>query len=191
MGIAAQNFISTLSLFSNILCIQEHFLLDSKSKNHSNTDKLRKLFNDKYDMFVTPAFKELSQVSKGRGKGGLATLWNKNLTKYVSQFECTSFCLQATKFDFPSGSLLILNTYFLCDPRTNTFNEDELLQLLEEINNTMTSQGCLFNLVLGDLNCHIARNTHFTNIIEQFLMISTCLYFGKILMKMMVIILRQ
>ena len=168
MGIAAQNFISTLSLFSNILCIQEHFLLDSKSKNHSNTDKIRKHFGDKYDMFVIPAFKESSQVCKGRGKGGLATLWNKNLTKYVSQVKCSSFRLQATKFDFPSGSLLILNTYFPCDPRVNIFNEDELLQLLEEIRNKMTSQGCIYNLVLGDLNCHFARNSHFTKIIENY-----------------------
>ena len=168
MGIAAQNFISTLCLFSNILCIQEHFLLDSKSKNHSNTDKIRKHFGDKYDMFVIPAFKESSQVCKGRGKGGLATLWNKNLTKYVSQVKCTSFRLQATQFDFPSGSLLILNTYFPCDPRVNLFNEDELLQLLEEMRNIMTTQGCRYNLVLGDLNCHFARNSHFTQIVENF-----------------------
>ena len=168
LGPAVQNFLSTLSLFSNILCIQEHFLLDGKDKKYSNTDKLRKICGDKYDMFIVPAYKDISQVSKGRGIGGLATLWDKCLTKYVSQIKCSSTRLQATKFDFPSGSLLILNTYFPCDPRTNNFNEDELLKLLAEIKMVMNSQACFFNLVLGDLNSHFSRQTRFTTIIEEF-----------------------
>ena len=32
-GIAAQNYIDKLLLFSDILCVQEHFLLDSNDKN--------------------------------------------------------------------------------------------------------------------------------------------------------------
>ena len=168
LGIAVQNFLSTLSLFSNILCLQEHFLLDSKSKNYSNTDKLRKLYSSKYDMFIIPAEKEHTQISKGRGKGGLATLWDKNLTKYVSQVKCSSFRLQVTQFSFPSGSLLILNTYFPCDPRVNDFNDEELLALLAEIKNVMNNQACKYNLVLGDLNSHFSRQTRFTTIIQNF-----------------------
>ena len=68
-GIGVQNFISTLSLFSDIVCIQEHFLLDSKDKNHRNTNKLRKALEYKYDMFIAPAYKDDNQVSRGRGKG--------------------------------------------------------------------------------------------------------------------------
>ena len=107
--------------------------------------------NHKYDMFIIPAYKEDSQVSKGRGKGGLATLWDKGLTKYVSHVKTVSFRLQATKFDLPSGSLLLLNTYFPCDPRVNDFNEDEILALLLEIKTMMNEQACHFNLVLGGL----------------------------------------
>ena len=61
-GAGAQNFISNLSLFSNIICLQEHFLLNSKSKKFSNTDKWRKVFGQKYDMFIVPAFKDNAQV---------------------------------------------------------------------------------------------------------------------------------
>ena len=168
LGPAVQNFLTTISLFSNILCLQEHFLLDGKDKKHSNTNKLRKICGDRYDMFIVPAFKDISQVSKGRGIGGLATLWDKCLRKYVSQIKCSSTRLQATKFDFPSGSLLILNTYFPCDPRTINFNEDELLKLLAEIKMVMNSQACFFNLVLGDLNSHFSRQTRFTTIIKEF-----------------------
>ena len=163
LGIAVQNFLSTLSIFSNILCLQEHFLLDSKSKNFSNTDKLRKLYSNKYDMFIIPAKKDPYQVSKGRGKGGLATLWDKNLTKYASQVKCSSFRLQATRFSFPSGSLLVLNTYFPCDPRVNNFDDEELLSLLAEIRNVLNNQACMYNL-----NSHFLRQNRFTTIIKDF-----------------------
>ena len=51
-GLAAQNYIDKLLLFSDILCVQEHFLLDCLDKNHSNTDKIRKLFGENYDMNI-------------------------------------------------------------------------------------------------------------------------------------------
>ena len=59
-GLDVQNFMKTLSLFSDILCVQEHFLLDAKDKNYSNINKLRDLFHDRYDMFVVPAYKDNS-----------------------------------------------------------------------------------------------------------------------------------
>ena len=167
-GIGVQQFISTLALFSNIICLQEHFLLDNKDKKYSNTAKIRKAFSSKYDMFVVPASKENKQVSKGRGRGGLATLWDKSLTKYVSQIKCSNFRLQATKFSFPSGSFLLLNTYFPCDPQQANFNENELLNVLVEMKNIMEQEKCVFNLVLGDLNCHFLRQSGFTKIIENF-----------------------
>ena len=84
-GIAAQNYIGTLLLFSDIVCVQEHFLQDCKDKRHINTNKIRNIYNDKHDMFIVPAYKETKQVSRGRGKGGLATMWKKSLTKDVSK----------------------------------------------------------------------------------------------------------
>ena len=119
-------------------------------------------------MFIVPAVKDTNQVTKGRGKGGLATLWDKSMTKYVSQVKCSSFRIQATRFDLPSGSLLLMNTYFPCDPRVNNFNEEELLSLLAEMKNIMNKQACIHNMVLGDLNSHFGRQTHFTTIIENF-----------------------
>ena len=74
-------------------------------------------------MYIVPAYKENKQVSRGRGKGGLATIWDNKLTKYVSKLKCENFRLQATKFNFPNGPMLLLNTYFPCDPRTANFDE--------------------------------------------------------------------
>ena len=119
-------------------------------------------------MFIIPAHKDDSQVTKGRGKGGLATMWDKGLTKYVSQVKTSSFRLQATKFNFPTGSLLLINSYFPCDPRINNFNEEELLVLLREIKSLMRDQHCHFYLVLGDLNAHFSRHSTFTSIVQDF-----------------------
>ena len=65
LGLDRQNFIKTLNIFSDILCIQEHFqehfLLDAGGKKHSNTYKLKTLFCDTHDMLTNPAFKECNE----------------------------------------------------------------------------------------------------------------------------------
>ena len=38
----------------------------------------------------------------------------------------------------PGGSLLLLNTYFPCDPRNNNFDDTELVGLLGDIENAIT-----------------------------------------------------
>ena len=53
----------TLMLFSDIFCLQEHFLMTSKDKKQSNTNKIRNAFGQECDMFITPAFKANSEVS--------------------------------------------------------------------------------------------------------------------------------
>ena len=123
----------TLLVFSDILCIQEHFLLDCKDKKSSNTNLLRKKFDNEHDMYILPATKSSSQISRGRGKGGLATVWKKGLTKYVSRIETSSFRVQGTKFSFPSGPIVVVNVYFPCDPQNDYFDDTELISLLEEI----------------------------------------------------------
>ena len=73
-GLAAQNYIETLLLFSDVLCVQEHFLVDSRDKKHSNTDKLKAMFGDKHDMIIIPAYKDNNSVTPGRCKGGLVSM---------------------------------------------------------------------------------------------------------------------
>ena len=46
MGLDKQNFIKTLTLFSDVLCLQEHFLLDAGIKKYNNTHKLKHYFGD-------------------------------------------------------------------------------------------------------------------------------------------------
>ena len=66
-----------------------------------------------HDMYIVPAYKESTLVSRGRGQGGLVPMWRKPLTKYVSKVPCFNHRLQATKFSFSSSSLLIIEIYLI------------------------------------------------------------------------------
>ena len=90
--ISVQEYMETLLLFTDILCIQEHFVLDAQDRKYINTNKLRKKFTN-CDMFIVPAHKNSNQVSKGRGKGGLVTMWSKKMTKYVSKIKCDNYII--------------------------------------------------------------------------------------------------
>ena len=168
-GPAAQNYIDKLLVCSDILFIQEHFLLDCKDKKHSNTNKMREKFNSCHDMYIVPAVKDSSQVSKGRGVGGLATLWKKSLTKYVTRVETSNPRILASQFQFPDCPLLALNVYFPCDPRTSQHDLLELANLLSDIDTIVRSSGLNNVLLGGDLNCHFNRNTIFTSTIKDWL----------------------
>ena len=110
------------------------------------------MFADKFDMLIVPAHKDNTQVSRGRGKGGLVTIWKKGLTRYVSKVECSNFRIQATKFEFPSKNILLINAYFPCDPRTDSFDKTELLTLLADITVAVETSLCSNVMIAADLN---------------------------------------
>ena len=117
-------------------------------------------------MFIVPAKKNNSQVSRGRAKGGLATIWNKTLTKYVSKVKSDNFRVQATKFSLPSGGILVINAYFPCDPRTDNFDDTELITLLADMKSLINQSQCTNVLLAADLNCHFERHSRFTNLVR-------------------------
>jgi hypothetical protein len=73
-----------------------------------------------------------------------------------------NFRLQGTKFSLPSGSVLVLNSYFPCDPRTENVDDTELVNLLADIQSTIEQSECNNVLIAADLNCHFDRYTRFT-----------------------------
>ena len=76
-------------------------------------------------MYIVPAKKQTDRVSKGRGSGGLVTMFKKHLTKYVSQVKCENYRIQGTKFVFTNCDLLIVNCYLPCDPQVGLFKYTE------------------------------------------------------------------
>ena len=122
-----------------------------------------------HNMYDVPAFKDTTQVSRGRGKGGLVTLWRKSLTKYVTKVECNNFRIQATKFSFPTSHLLVINAYFPCDPRVDSFDDTDILTLLADLRTIIEVSGCHNVMIAADMNCDFVRKTRFTDIVEEFL----------------------
>ena len=53
---------------------QEHFLLKSRSKSHSNINKIRTIYGEEHDMFIVPAIKDSQQKSKGKAYNGFVEL---------------------------------------------------------------------------------------------------------------------
>ena len=84
-------------------------------------------------MYIVPAKKQTNHISKGRGSGGLVTMFRKYLTKYVSQIKSENYRIQGTKFTFPNCYLLVVNSYLPCDPQNENFEHNELISVLEDI----------------------------------------------------------
>ena len=127
--------------------------------------------------FVDPtiSLKDYNQVNRGRGSGGLVTMWKKSLTKFVSKIPCDNFRIQGTKFNLsePANgnlnkcqSFLLLNTYFMCKPNTINFDEGPLLLLLEDIRRVIELFECRNIFWCGDLNTDLNSSQPFTDIIK-------------------------
>ena len=79
-GLDKQEFIGHFQLFSDIVCVQEHFVLNSGSRKYNNTEKIISACGDNFNMFITPAVKDNNVITRGRGKGGLITMRKKCFT---------------------------------------------------------------------------------------------------------------
>ena len=90
------------------------------------------------------------------------------MTKFVSKFKSENFRLQGTTFSFTLGSLLIVNTYFPCDPRVNNFDDNVVTNLLSDIHTMIRNYDTVNILVAGNMNCHFSRNTRFSNLVKSF-----------------------
>ena len=120
-------------------------------------------------MYIVPAFKDNFKVNRGRGQGGLVTLWRKSLTKYVTKVDCSNFRLQATKFSFPTSHILVINAYFPCNPRVDNFDDTEIITLLADMKSIVDKSGCNNVIAAADMNYDFSRNTKFTELVDEVL----------------------
>ena len=155
-------FIAALmsTLCIDFLFMQEHWLM------RSNVFKLENELSN-LNSFIVPAFKQNDYISGGRASGGLAIFWRNSLNTSVKQVNIQSNRVHAVEFD---SKVILINTYFPCDTQNNKFNETELANCLEDINNIISSYPNHKVIVGGDMNCDFSRNTPFVNIIRDFIM---------------------
>ena len=85
------------------------------------------------------------------------------MTKVTS----SSFRIQTTTFKFPCGDFLLINCYFPCDPRKDSYDDSELTKVLADIRSIILTSQCNNILLAGDLNCHFDRQNSFTTTIAD------------------------
>lgn len=157
------NLINTILLSHSIqICfIQEHFLLDK------NMCKLNQSFQQ-YDVFSIPAVKSNAQIHGGRPSGGLAIIFHKNISRFITHIPCpNSHRVHGIKLDLPQSSYLFINCYFPVDKRNA--DNDELFLIFQDIIYmlSMCDESCNV-FIIGDLNFDPNRNTVFVNLVKNF-----------------------
>ena len=68
-----------------------------------------------------------------------------------------------------SSTILLINSYFPTDPKTNNFNDAELCETLNIITNVLDNNNFSSVLFLSDINCDFSRNTRFTRKVQSFM----------------------
>ena len=156
-------FINSLASLLNIdfICIQEHFHL------RENVGKIQELLSDFSSAFI-PANKTSDYITGGRPSGGLGIFWKRALDSAVNIINHpNSQRVHGVSFD---SKYLILNTYFPVDSRSASFDDFELLRLLEDIKWYIDSYTNYSIVIVGDLNCDFGRSSRFVNTVREFMM---------------------
>ena len=110
-------------LFSDVICVQEHFQLKNCKYRVSNA------FSSDFELFFKPAVKSNTCLEQGRPKGGLFTAWRKNQVKKVTRLAVESFRVQGIILEYKNCNLLLINTYFPCDPQKQVLSDVEAAEL--------------------------------------------------------------
>lgn len=153
-----------LSHSISVFGIQEHMQLKP------NLYKIESKFHN-YETFSLPAYKSTEFISKGRPSGGLSLGYSKNILNFVEHLVVpNSRRVQGLKVKLPEATYVFINTYFPTDPRTDNFDDNDLITTLQDIRFILNTCSISDNLVLlGDLNTDLGRNSRFVNIVKSFI----------------------
>ena len=146
----------------DFLAIQEHF------KSTRTTDQYFKKKFPEHFSYVVAAQRSPGQ-EYGQARAGLAQLTSKAVQVKKIRVVTNGFRVQAQILDLPSSKVLWLNTYLPPDPQyVGQYDDGELRELLAEVENIMSSSTYTDVVWGSDLNWDMARNTHFSRIMQSF-----------------------
>ena len=141
-----------------IICNQENFLLNA------NKFKVEQCLPD-YHIYFNPANKE---KLTGRPSNDMFIAIPKYLKSKVTEVSSLSSRIQAVILKTECRNMLILNTYFPQDPKTNDFDTTDLLTTLIGIQNILKENYFTEVLWTGDINADFSRDTKFVSIVRNF-----------------------
>ena len=143
----------------SIICNQENFILKA------NGYIIEKCLPSHY-IFFKPATK--SGLS-GRPKNGMFIAVPSDMKEYVTDVSPPSSRVQCILIESGNGNTLLVNTYFPTDPRTDNFDDNDLMTTLTEIRTVLNDQEFCRLLWAGDINTDFSRNTAFVRNVEDFI----------------------
>ena len=143
-----------------ILCVQENFVL------RSNAYKIRNALPN-FNFIIKPAVKVDSD--NGRPKNGMFIGVPENFKDIVSDVSPDFWRVQAAIVKLRSMKILIINSYFPVDPRTNIADDTELLETLQYIRTTLLNNEFHHVIWAGDINADFLRGTNHVSLVSDFL----------------------
>ena len=142
--------------------VQEHFKATKSVDQYFN----RQFSNS--DSYVIPAYREPFQ-DNGRAKGGLAQIAAKHLDIQKERLKTRSWRLQAQILHIGGYKIIWFNCYLPTDPRTIQYDDAELLNVLNEIENILDNNSFDDCILGGDFNFDKRRVTGFVGVVSNFL----------------------
>ena len=160
-GDSKREFVKSLTCLTGcqtIIFNQENFLLKSNGY-------IAKKALPEHRVFFKPASKE---GLEGRPKNGMFVAVPLRFKDEAEEVPVTSTRLQCVILKVGSCRLLLINSYFPNDPRTD-FDETELVTLLKEIETIIKQKSFDHVIIGGDINADFSRKTKFVNTVKDFL----------------------
>ena len=150
--------LSLMAGCNTIILNQENFLL-------KNNGYLARNALPGHHLVLKPAIKD---GFEGRPKNGMFIAVPLSLKEAVKEVPVASYRLQCAILDLNGVKILLVNSYFPTDPRTE-FDENELLTLFAEIKKVI-DENTFDHIVLGgDFNADFRRRTKFVLMVSEFL----------------------
>ena len=106
-------------------------------------------------------------TNSGRGRGGLAQLSLKSTAVARARVATKSPRLQAQTLTFLICKVLWVNGYMPCDPQLQTFDDNELVTTLGDMENLVTSNTDCEFVWAADMNYDMSRNNHYTRTVAS------------------------
>lgn len=108
-------------------------------------------------------------LTVGRGHGGVAIIWKKNLKCKIENIHCDSKRLCAIKVKLDDFEFILGNIYMPTDPGSVTYDLLEYTNVLDVINQIRINSD-IQNIILGgDWNTDLSRNNKQTNTFVSFI----------------------
>lgn len=154
-----QTYVNDISVFCDLLCIQEHWLL----KQH-----LYKIENclPNFKGHAVSGMSERSAIIEGRPYGGCAILWRDAINHNITKLPLSSDRACAVRVAMGDRNLILICIYMPTDTQTQVFNQSAIEMLLAEIRTLTLSHPYDDVVVAGDFNIDLSRDTpmvHFVN----------------------------